>query len=73
MWQRENDPLVINGVETSCSCTVLNWTKYPITAGMNGFVLVIFKMKGSTGYVSKDILVKSNANPEIIHIRGKIY
>lgn len=70
-----DDPLVINSVETSCSCTKLRWTKCPISRGMKGFILVIFKMKGSSGYTSKDILVKSNADsqPLILRLTGKIY
>lgn len=62
-------PLVINTVETSCSCQVAEFSKEAIQPGAKGEIKVLFRpKKDSYGYVSKAFTVKSNAENSIEYL-----
>ncbi|HVI44361.1 MAG TPA: DUF1573 domain-containing protein [Chitinophaga sp.] len=54
-------PLVIEDAISSCGCTVPEWPKEPIKPGEAGFMKVVFDSHGKSGYVEKEISVKTNA------------
>jgi hypothetical protein len=53
-------PLVIYNVDTSCDCTIPNWTKKPIPIGGRDYISVVFKIKGKLGIIRKSIFVNTN-------------
>ena len=69
-----NAPLIINRVQTSCGCTVSEWTKKPIPAGTKGHVYAILDLKDKIGLIRKTLFVYSNASQQAIelHIKGVI-
>jgi len=69
-----NAPLVIYKVDSSCECTVPNWTKKPIIPGKKDYILLTFKMNGKRGIVQKSIFVNTNTDEKVtvLHIKGEI-
>jgi len=69
-----NTTLIINRVETSCGCTISEWTKKPVPAGTKGHVYAILDLKGKIGLIRKTLFVYSNASQKAIelHIKGMI-
>ena len=69
-----NAPLIINRVQTSCGCTISEWTKKPVPAGTKGHVYAILDLKGKIGLIRKTLFVYSNASQKAIelHIKGMI-
>lgn len=49
-------PVVINNVSVNCGCTTVDWIKYPIKPGEQGYVKVVFRTKGQSGYFDKSLL-----------------
>lgn len=69
------EPLIINEIETACSCTVVDFSKEPIMPGKSGEIKVDFiPKKDASGFVSKSFVVHSNAdnNPEHLYLHGNI-
>lgn len=64
------EPLIISSVQTTCGCTVANYTKDPILPGKTGEVKASFNSTGKFGGQNKVITVLSNAdnNPERVSI-----
>ncbi|TXC82015.1 DUF1573 domain-containing protein [Luteibaculum oceani] len=57
-------PLVINAIEGSCGCTVVdNWTKDPIQPGEKGSFLAQFNSEGKEGQQNIRITVAANTIP----------
>jgi len=69
-----NAPLIINRVQTSCGCTISEWTKKPVPSGAKGHVYAILDLKGKIGLIRKTLFVYSNASNEVIqlYIKGII-
>jgi hypothetical protein len=69
-----SQPLVIHNVNSSCGCTIPEWTRTPIQPGGKGALKAIFDPRGRPGNFNKSITVTSNAsNPsEIIRIIGRV-
>lgn len=67
------EPLILNNVRSSCGCTVPEWPKEPIPAGMESKIKVIYNTDIS-GAFSKSISVYTNATeePVVLIIRGKV-
>lgn len=55
--------LVINGVQTTCGCTVGNYPHYPVKPGEEGNIEVTFNSSFKQGYQDKGIMILANTNP----------
>lgn len=64
-------PLVIQGAQGSCGCTVPSWSKEPIPAGGEGFVTAKFDSKGKPGFQEKTVTVTANTWPKQTTLRFK--
>lgn len=56
-----NAPLIISNVQTTCGCTVSNWTKEPVAPGKSGEVSATFNSAGKMAKQNKVITVYSNS------------
>lgn len=67
------EPLIINSVKPSCSCSVGNWPKEPIAVGETEEIEVTFNAKAQ-GPFTKTFTVASNAenSKTILKIKGKV-
>jgi len=65
--------LVIYNVETSCGCTVAEWTKSPIQQNGKGVITVQYNPSFSGAFM-KEVKVYYNGkgSPAILHIRGEV-
>jgi hypothetical protein len=57
-------PLIIQGAQGSCGCTVPNWTKEPIPAGAEGVVTAKFDSNGKKDLQNKTVTVTANTFPK---------
>jgi hypothetical protein len=57
-------PLIIQGAQGSCGCTVPNWTKEPIPAGGTGVVTAKFDSNGKKELQNKTVTVTANTYPK---------
>lgn len=64
-------PLIIQGAQPSCGCTVPDYTKDPIPVGGTGYVRAKFDSNGKTNQVSKSITVTANTFPKQTILRFK--
>ena len=70
-----NAPLVIQKVESSCGCTVPEWTQSPVLPGKTGFVKAIYNPAGRPYPFDKTITVISNSsknNIVVLRIKGNV-
>jgi hypothetical protein len=59
-------PLVIQSVEASCGCTIVDWNRDPLAPGQGERLQVVFDATGRSGAQVKLITIKSNAtNPRV--------
>ncbi|MDR1887418.1 MAG: DUF1573 domain-containing protein [Prevotellaceae bacterium] len=67
-------PLVIQNVETSCGCTVSEYTKEPVLPGKSGIVKATFDPSGRPNYFDKTLTVISNAETGrvMLNIKGNV-
>ena len=67
------EPIFIMNVQTTCGCTVSEWTKKPVLSGQKGFVKLEYKAD-SPGKFSKTAYVFSNAknSPVELKIKGEV-
>ena len=67
-------PLIIQGAQGSCGCTVPNWTKEPIPAGGSGVVTAKFDSHGKQGIQHKTVTVTSNTWPKqtVLHFEANV-
>jgi len=56
-------PLIIQGAQGSCGCTVPNWSKDPIPAGGEGIVTAKFNSAGKRDLQNKTVTVTANTYP----------
>lgn len=65
-------PLIISKVETTCGCTVPDYTKTPIKKGEQGFVKVTLTPTGPALPFNKGITLTSNARTttKVLVIKG---
>lgn len=66
-------PLVLDGVEPDCACTVVRWTQRPILPGEKGEICVTFDAE-ALGHFHKSVAVVSNAEPRLVylHFTGEV-
>lgn len=66
-------PLIISKVETTCGCTVPEYTQTPIKKGEKGFVKVTLTPAGSPLPFNKAITLTSNARTttKVLYIKGE--
>lgn len=69
-----DSPLVIYGTESSCGCTVAEYTSGPVAPGECGTVTVTYTAEGNPGRFIKGIMVKSNIPPgeTLLTIEGTV-
>lgn len=67
-------PLIISNVETSCGCTVPEWTKKPIKPNKNGEINITYE-SDSPGTFRKTITIFYNGvdSPDTLLIKGEVY
>jgi hypothetical protein len=61
--------LVIASANTTCGCTVPNYSTKPIPPGKSGNIEVVFNTSGRNGMQTKTITVKSNAKPPVVLLK----
>ena len=66
-------PLIITNVETTCGCTVPDYTKTPIKKGESGVIKVTYNPTGAALPFSKSISIASNAKTptKVLYIKGE--
>jgi hypothetical protein len=64
-------PLIIQGAQGSCGCTVPDWTKEPIAVGATGFVKAKFDSNGKPNIQNKTVTVTANTWPKQTVLRFK--
>lgn len=65
-------PIIISKVETTCGCTVPEYSKLPIKSGEKGFIKVTLTPSGPAIPVVKSVTVTSNARTttKVLLIKG---
>ena len=68
-----NEPLIISNVQTTCGCTVPEWTKEPIMPGQTGTVKAQFNA-AARGKFHKSVTIVSNASngPFKLNVAGEV-
>lgn len=68
-----DQPLIISKVETTCGCTVPEYTKTPIKKGDSGVIKVTYNPTGAALPFSKSITITSNAETttKVLYIKGE--
>jgi hypothetical protein len=61
-------PLVIQSVEASCGCTIVEWSSDPLSPGQSERLQVVFDATGRSGAQVKLITIKSNASDPRIQL-----
>jgi hypothetical protein len=64
-------PLIIQGAQGSCGCTVPDWSKQPIPAGGTGYVKAKFDSQGKPNIQNKTVTVTANTWPKQTVLRFK--
>jgi hypothetical protein len=66
-------PLIITKVETTCGCTVGEYTQTPVKKGEKGFVKVTLTPAGSPLPFNKAITLTSNARTttKVLYVKGE--
>lgn len=59
-----NYPLILAGVNGSCSCTIANYPKDPIPPGKTEAINVVIETK-SIGKLVKDVRITANTEPSL--------
>jgi hypothetical protein len=68
-----DQPLIISKVETTCGCTVPEYTQTPIKSGEKGSVKVTLTPSGAALPFNKAITLSSNARTttKVLYIKGE--
>lgn len=68
-----SEPLIINKVESTCGCTVPEYTKTPIKPGAEGTIKVTFDAAAAMPF-SKMVTIRSNAKTPVkaLYIKGVV-
>ena len=67
-------PVTVSSVETSCGCTVTEWTADRVDPGKEGQIKAVFDPEGRPGYFNKTITVtfSPDSTPVSLQIRGQV-
>ena len=70
---RDENPVIITNVKSSCGCTVTKWTREPVQQGASGSIMVKYNTK-ITGTFQKTIFVHTNpgAQATALTIKGTV-
>lgn len=68
-----DQPLIITKVETTCGCTVPEYTQTPVKKGDSGVIKVTYNPTGAALPFSKSISITSNAKTttKVLYIKGE--
>ena len=66
-----NVPLLISSVNSSCGCTVGDFSRDPIAPGKSGTIKATYDSKGHHGFQSRTLTVVTNTNPNKTVLRLK--
>lgn len=68
-----DQPLIITKVETTCGCTVPEYTQTPVKKGDAGVIKVTYNPTGTALPFSKSITITSNAKTptKVLYIKGE--
>jgi hypothetical protein len=68
-----DEPLIISKIETTCGCTVGEYTQTPVKKGEKGFVKVTMTPTGVASPFNKAITVSSNARTKVkvLYVKGE--
>jgi hypothetical protein len=61
-------PLLIQSVEASCGCTIVDWNSDPLPPGEGEQLQVVFDSSGRSGIQIKVVTVRSNASNERVEL-----
>ncbi len=64
-------PLIIQGAQGSCGCTVPDWSKEPVPVGGTGYVKAKFDSHGKKDLQNKTVTVTANTFPKQTELRFK--
>jgi hypothetical protein len=64
-------PLIIQGAQGSCGCTVPDWSKEAIPVGGTGYVKAKFDSNGKPNIQNKTVTVTANTYPKTVTLRFK--
>lgn len=64
-------PLIIQGAQGSCGCTVPDWSKQPVAVGETGYVKAKFDSHGKRDLQNKTVTVTANTFPKQTELRFK--
>lgn len=68
-------PLIIENVNSSCGCTLVEWSANPILPGNSGQIKVMFKSDQNTlGNVKKSVVIRTNTDPifHVLYLSGEV-
>lgn len=66
-----NVPLLISSVNSSCGCTVGDFSRDPVAPGKSGSIKATYDSKGHHGFQSRTLTVVTNTNPNKTVLRLK--
>jgi hypothetical protein len=68
-----NEPLIINKVESTCGCTVPEYTQTPVKKGETGMVKITYTASGVALPFNKAITLTSNARTKtkVLVVKGE--
>lgn len=68
-----DQPLIITKVESTCGCTVPEYTQTPVKKGDSGIIKVTYNPTGAALPFSKSITITSNAKTttKVLYIKGE--
>ncbi|AOM75986.1 DUF1573 domain-containing protein [Pedobacter steynii] len=68
-----DQPLILTKVETTCGCTVPEYTQTPVKKGESGVIKVTYNPTGAAMPFSKSITISSNAKTttKVLYIKGE--
>ena len=64
-------PLIVSNVNTSCGCTIGEFSRAPIEPGKQGTIKATYDSKGHHGMQTRTLTVVSNTNPNQTVLRLK--
>jgi len=64
--------LVLTNVQASCGCTTPQWVREPVAPKQKGTITVTYAAAGRPGPFTKTITVTSNADKQVLIIKGTV-
>lgn len=68
-----SEPVLLQGVTTSCGCTASEWSHEPILPGKTGYVIATYSPRGRPHSFVKSLTIRSNAENETLALFIKGY